>query len=125
MKICYVIKMYLNDCTNILYGGIPNLLSHSPIIGAHLHCLQCFITINYILLNVFMNKSVWVFKHSLLSLNIMTRVGSDEVKVACAGRDQCEEGSDCSQVFPGAFVLPFQVLLFQVLIQGPDVLTEQ
>lgn len=61
IKICCIVKIYVNDCTNILYMDVPNLLNHS-IIVAHLEGFQCFIIINYVLANIFMHKSFFVFK---------------------------------------------------------------
>lgn len=59
IKICCVVKIYVNDCTNILYVDVPNLLTHPPVIVACLDCFQCLLIINYVLVKIFMHTAFW------------------------------------------------------------------
>lgn len=59
-----IVKIYVNDCTNILYVDVPYLLNYYPTIVAHLGCFQCSIIINYVVENIFMQKVFLVFKYS-------------------------------------------------------------
>lgn len=51
------------DCTNILYMAVPNLLNHSVV--AHLDGFWCCIIRNYVLVNVLVHRSFFVFKRGL------------------------------------------------------------
>lgn len=64
IKIVFIVKIYVNDCTSVFYVDVPNLLNHSPV-AARLDCFPCFIIINYVLVNIFMYKSFLDFKSSL------------------------------------------------------------